>query len=169
MGTDMARSVFYSFEYKPDNARAAQVRNMGVVEGNQPARDNDWETITKGGDKAIEKWIDDQLNGKSCTVVLIGQTTAGRKWITHEIVTSWNKNKGVLGLYIHKLKNLSGLQSSKGGNPFDHVKLTKDETKLSSFVKCYDPPYSDSQQAYSYIRDNIAAWIEDAVSLRAKY
>ena len=29
----MKRQVFYSFYYKPDNVRASQVRNMGVVEG----------------------------------------------------------------------------------------------------------------------------------------
>ena len=28
----MARRVFFSFHYKPDNSRAAQVRNMGMVE-----------------------------------------------------------------------------------------------------------------------------------------
>jgi hypothetical protein len=54
---NMTRRVFYSFHYVPDNWRASQVRNMGAVEGNQPAKDNDWETVTKGGDKAIEKWI----------------------------------------------------------------------------------------------------------------
>ena len=32
----MARRTFYSFHYKPDNWRAAQVRNMGVIEGNRP-------------------------------------------------------------------------------------------------------------------------------------
>ena len=58
---------------------------MGVGEGNKPATDNDWETITKGGDKAIQRWIDDQLDGKSCNVVLIGENTAGRKWIKYEI------------------------------------------------------------------------------------
>ncbi len=39
----MARRAFYSFHYKPDNWRAAQVRNMGVIEGNLVASDNDWE------------------------------------------------------------------------------------------------------------------------------
>ena len=53
----MARRVFYSFHYKPDNWRASQVRNMGVIEGNRPASDNEWEKVTSGGDKAIEKWI----------------------------------------------------------------------------------------------------------------
>ena len=72
----MARKVFYSFHYNPDNWRASQVRNIGAIEGNQPAKDNDWETITKGGDKAIEKWIADQMSGRSCVVVLIGAGTA---------------------------------------------------------------------------------------------
>ena len=43
----MARRAFYSFHYIPDNWRASQVRNMGVVDGNKPATDNDWETIKK--------------------------------------------------------------------------------------------------------------------------
>ena len=61
----MARRVFYSFHYIPDCSRAAQVRNMGVLDGNQPASDNDWEAVKKGGDAAIKKWIDGQLDGKS--------------------------------------------------------------------------------------------------------
>jgi hypothetical protein len=35
----MARSVFYSFHYVPDNQRAAKVRSIGAVEGNKPAND----------------------------------------------------------------------------------------------------------------------------------
>ena len=69
----VTRRVFFSFHYKPDNSRAAQVRNMGLVDGNAPVSDNDWETVTKGGDAAIQKWIDGQIYGKSCAVVLIGQ------------------------------------------------------------------------------------------------
>ena len=66
----MTRRVFYSFHYAPDNWRASQVRNIGAIEGNEPAKDNDWETITKGGDKEIEKWISDQMDGRSCVVVV---------------------------------------------------------------------------------------------------
>lgn len=80
----MARKVFYSFHFKPDNWRASQVRNMGVIEGNAPVSDNEWEEIKKGGDEAIESWINDQLSGKSCAIVLIGENTAGRKWIEYE-------------------------------------------------------------------------------------
>jgi hypothetical protein len=51
----MARKVFYRFHYVPDNWRAAQVRNAGVVEGNVPVSDNDWEKITRGGEDAIKR------------------------------------------------------------------------------------------------------------------
>jgi len=86
----MPRKVFYSFHYIPDCARAAQIRNMGIVEGNPPASDNDWESVKKGGDAAIQRWIDGQLDGKSCAVVLIGAATAGRKWINYEITSAWD-------------------------------------------------------------------------------
>ena len=75
----MKRRSFFSFHYKPDAWRAAQVRNMGMVDGNNPVSDNDWETITQGGDAKIKKWIADQLDGRSCTIVLVGSNTAGRK------------------------------------------------------------------------------------------
>ena len=84
------RSCFYSFYYKRDNWRVAMVRNIGVVEGNKPASDNDWESITSSGDTAIKNWIASQLKGKSCVVVLVGTNTAGRKWIKHEIIKGWD-------------------------------------------------------------------------------
>ena len=79
----MARRAFYSFHYKPDASRAGQVRNIGVVEGNTPVSDNDWETVLKQAVAAIKKWMADQMHGRSCTVVLVGSNTAGRKWIKH--------------------------------------------------------------------------------------
>jgi hypothetical protein len=165
----MARRVFYSFHYKPDCARAAGVRNMGVVEGNKPATDNDWEAITEGGDKAIQDWIGDQLDGKSCNVVLIGENTAGRKWIKYEILAAWNSGKGVVGVYIHRLKDLDGNQSSKGRNPFEDFTVGKKKEELSSVLKAYNPPYSDSKDAYAYISENLADWIEEAIEIRDNY
>lgn len=163
----MARKAFYSFHYVPDNWRASQVRNIGVVEGNPPASDNDWETVKKGGDAAIQKWIDNQLNGRSCTIVLIGSETAQRKWIDYEIQTSWNNKKGVVGIHVHNLKNSAGTQSAKGVNPFAHFKMG--QTALSSIVKTYDPPYTDSKQAYEYISKNLSSWIEEAIKIRDAY
>jgi hypothetical protein len=163
----MARRAFYTFYYIPDNWRASLVRNMGVIEGNQPASDNDWETVKAGGDTAIKKWIDDQMYGKSVAIVLVGTNTAGRKWINYEIVSAWDNRKGVLGINVHNLKDSDGNQSSAGANPFDYITIGGTTNKLSSLVKTYNPPYSESKQVYNYINNNLAAWIEDAIQIRA--
>lgn len=160
----MARSVFYSFHYMPDNWRVAQVRNIGAIEGNKQATDNDWETVKKAGDQAIKNWIDGQLHRRSCTVVLIGSATAGRKWINYEIEKSWNDGKGVVGIHIHNLLDSQEKQSPKGRNPFDDFKIG--DRLLSSRVKTYDPPYLSSQNVYSHISDNIAEWVEEAIRIR---
>ncbi|MEP0828712.1 MAG: TIR domain-containing protein [bacterium] len=165
----MARRAFYSFHYAADNWRASQVRNMGIIEGNVPVSDNDWETIKKGGDTAIQNWIDNQLTGKSCTIVLIGEHTAGRKWIKYEIEKSWNEEKGILGIYIHNLKNKDGYQCTMGRNPFDDFTMNRNNRRLSSIVKAYNPPYSTSTMVYNYIRTNIAEWVEEAIYIRNNY
>lgn len=162
----MARMVFYSFHYKPDNWRASQVRNMGVIEGNRPCSDNDWETITQGGDEKIKKWIAEQLDGKSCAVVLIGANTAGRKWINHEIVKAWDDKKGVVGVYVHNLQNSDQQQSTKGDNPFASIKYGDSGKMLSSIVKAYDPPYSTSTSVYNHIKEKLATWVEEAITIR---
>jgi len=162
----MAQKVFYSFHYRPDSCRASQVRKMGAVEGNRPCSDNDWEIITRGGDDQIKKWIAEQLDGTSCVVVLIGTDTADRKWISHEIVTGWNGGKGVVGVYVHNLQDRGGQQSAKGENPFAFIKFGNSEEQLSSVVKTYDPPYLTSTAVYDYIKENLAAWVEEAITIR---
>jgi hypothetical protein len=142
---------------------------MGIIEGNSPVSDNEWESITKGGDDAIKKWISGQLDGKSCAIVLVGTDTAGRKWISYEISEAWNRNKGVVGIRIHRLKDSGQNQSSSGANPFGYVTLKKDNSPLSSVVKLYDPPYSESADVYSYIKKNISGWVEEAIEIRGKY
>lgn len=165
----MTRRVFYSFHYAPDSWRASQVRNMGILDGNLPATDNDWEAIKRGGDNAIRRWIDGQLQGRSCTVVLIGSQTAGRKWINYEIESSWNSNKGLVGVYIHNLRDSSLRQAYKGASPFDSFTINGRSLQLSSVVRAYDPPYTDSRLVYNYIHNNLASWIEEAIAIRARY
>ena len=168
----MARKAFYSFHYKPDNWRASQVGNMGVIEGNAPVSDNDWESITSKGDNAIQNWIDGQILGKSCTILLIGTNTAGRKWIKYEIEKTWNDGKGLLGIYIHNLKDRQGDQSTKGRNPFDDFNLKETilkGTTLSSIVKAYDPLYTASTDVYDHINRYLETWVETAIGIRAKY
>ena len=162
----MARKCFYSFHYKPDNWRVSKIRNIGVVEGNKPASDNDWETITGGGDKKIKEWIAAQMKGRTCTVILAGSNTADRKWINHEIIKSWDNGMGVLVIYIHNITDRSGKQCSKGSNPLYYVTHGPTKKRLSTIAKAYDPPRTTSKGVYSYIEDNIEDWIEEAIQIR---
>ena len=162
----MARRSFYSFHYKPDNWRAATVRSIGAIDGNKPATDNDWESVTKGGDDAIKRWIANQISGRSCTVVLVGTNTANRKWINYEIIKSWDDGMGVVGIYIHGLKNSEGNTSTQGSNPFDSIGYGNTGKKLSSIVKCYNPAGSNSQERYDWIAKHLANAVEEAVTIR---
>lgn len=162
----MARKCFYSFHYVADNWRASTIRNIGAIEGNQPVSDNDWESVTKGGSSAIEKWISDQMYGKSCTILLIGASTAGRKWIDHEIVKTWNDKKGIVGIYIHNLLDRNSKQSVKGANPLLGVHLGGGARSLATIAKAYDPPYSASTDVYKYISDNVEKWVDEAIAIR---
>lgn len=165
------RRTFFSFHYKPDAWRASQVRNMGVIEGNKPVSDNAWETITGGGDKKIREWIDGQLEGKSCAIVLIGANTAGRKWIDYEIKSAWNEGKGLLGVYVHNLEDQNEKQSGKGKNPFVGFEVATNGFKqaLSGVVTAYDPPFTTSKYVYADIKEKLARLVEDAIRIRGKY
>jgi MTH538 TIR-like domain (DUF1863) len=161
----MARKCFYSFHYKPDGWRASKVRNIGVIEGNQTVSDNDWEKITRGGDPAIERWIAEQMNGKSCNIVLIGAQTAGRKWINYEIIKAWNDKKGVFGIYIHNITNSNGDRSAKGSNPFRDITVGQ-KGSMADIVQTYDPPYIQSDAVYGYISKNVESWVDEAIKIR---
>lgn len=161
----MARRVFYSFYYQRDAWRASMVRNIGVVEGNSPASDNKWEEVKSGGDASIQRWIDEQLENRTCSIILIGTETASRRWVKYEIEKSWNSGKGMLGIRIHKLHDHNQQASVAGANPFDAFTLN-DGRKLSSLVKVYDPPYASSAEVYNYISANIGGWIETSIAAR---
>lgn len=162
----MAKRAFYSFHYKPDNWRASQVRNIGVIKGGKPVSDNDWEKVKKGGDASIKKWIKEQLKGKSVVIVLIGKNTSKRKWVKYEIKKAWKQGKSILGIYIHNLKDNDGNKTKKGKNPFKDITVKKQS--LSKIVKTYNPPSAKSKKAYNHINDNLSKWIEEAVKIREK-
>ncbi|WP_040364497.1 TIR domain-containing protein [Commensalibacter intestini] len=163
------RNCFYSFHYIPDNWRAGTIRSIGSIEGNEPTSDNDWEKIKNNGDKAIKDWINSQMDNKSCVIVLIGSETANRKWINYEITTGWNNQKGVVGIYIHGFLNKDRDPSYKGKNPFENITFNQSTKKLSSIVKCYDPPGADSKEKYKWISNNIAAIVEEAIRVRRNF
>ena len=160
------RQVFFSFEYGKDVWRASQIRNMGKVSNDSTFSDNDWEKVKSKNDADIKKWIDSQMEMRSCVIVLIGKTTSTRKWVKYEIEKAYELNKGIVGVYVHNLEDVFGDQTEKGSNPFDSV-FTNNGERLSKYVTCFDSDYSLSKNVYSDIFDNIEDLIEDAINNKA--
>jgi hypothetical protein len=149
----MARRVFFSFHYERDIWRASQVRNSWVT---KPDREEAgfwdaaaWEEVKKKGDEEIERWIRTQLNGTSVTAVLIGPETSSRKYVNYEIEQSWDKGNGLLGIFIHNMKDKNDKTEPKGSNPITAFGY--------SSIKTYDWV---NDKGY----DNFADWVEAAFS-----
>ena len=151
--------VFYSFHFDNDVFRVQQIRNMGMIDGNEPTSPNDWEQVKRGGNATIERWIDDNMKYRRCVVVLVGSETATRTWVKYEIKKAWLEKRGLLGIYIHNLKCPRTGVSSKGPNPFDN--WTVGHQSMSSLVSCYDPSTYDT---YGDISKNLEDWVQSAIA-----
>ena len=157
------RRVFYSFHYDNDVMRVQLIRNIGALEGNEPASVNKWEEVKYKGDRAIREWIDVNMANRSCLVVLIGSDTANRKWVNYEIEKAWADGKGVVGVYIDDVRCPRNGICRRGANPFSFFKFPNGRL-MSNVVKCYVP---NSLDAYNDIRNNIESWIEEAIYIRS--
>ena len=139
---------------------------MNALEGQTICSANAWEQVKRSGNAAIQKWIADQMYGKSCVVVLVGAETANRPWVIHEISKGWNDGKGVLGIRIDKLLNNNSQASVAGPNPFEKVTFTGTGRTLATVAPLKTPSGYDSKGVYASISDNIEQWIEDAIQIR---
>lgn len=161
----MARKTFFSFHFERDSWRAGQVRNSGQFKGEKAGflDKAEWEEVKKNGEQAIKSWIDQQLKGTSTTVVLIGKETSDRKYVNYEIEESAKKGNGLLGIYIHGVKDVNGRTDSKGKNPFDNWHYNQDGKKVY---------FSELYPTYDWIndngRDNLGKWIEEAAKKAGK-
>jgi len=156
----MARRVFFSFHYDRDVRRVVQVRNSWVVRKEheaQPFYDKaEFEEVKKrsGG---IEKWIEEQLKSTSVTVVLFGAETYDREWVRYEIKRSYQLNKGILAIDIHRIKDPQKGADVQGRNPLEYWHVTQNgrEVHFNEIYNTYDWGLDDG---YS----NMPRWIETA-------
>ncbi|WP_029084400.1 TIR domain-containing protein [Bradyrhizobium sp. th.b2] len=160
----MAKKSFLSFYYKDDSWRVSQIKNIGAVEEQPILSANAWEAIKDKGDDAIKEWIETNMRGRDCLIVLVGARTSGRRWVKHEIRRACERGMGVFGIYVHNLKDADGKQSTKGSDPFSGV--TVNNVSISSYAKMYDPPFSTSTYVYEHISENISDWIDNAIKAR---
>lgn len=162
----MARRVFYSFDHR-DSHRVARIKNINAVHGQTILQPNEWEKIRAKGNATVQRWIDDNMKNRGVVIVLIGERTSKRKWVKYEIKKGWTDGKALLGIYIHKLKDLQGNTTSKGANPFSQFHVNG--RLLSGIVDAKSCPYQGSASCYNYIAANIGEWVEDAVEIRRQY
>lgn len=140
----MARKVFFSFKYK-DVSRAMVVRNCWVTQGREAAGFIDaaaFEEVKRRGDAAIKRWIDNQLVGTTVTAVLVGEKTCSSRWVRYEIEKSIERNNGLLGIDISKIKDFKGATTERCG-------------RIPSGYKFY---FWNNEDGYK----NIGSWIERA-------
>jgi MTH538 TIR-like domain (DUF1863) len=158
----VARHTFFSFHYERDAWRAGQIRNSWVTRDYEASGFWDkakWEEVKRQGDAEIKAWIDRQLEGTSVTVVLIGAETSTRKYVDYEITQSWAKGNGLLGIYIHNVKDMSASTDIKGENPF--TKWTFQRSGNIVTIPTYDWVNDSGYQ-------NIGDWIESAAIAAAR-
>lgn len=153
----MAEKVFYSFHYHDDSQRVARIKQIGALEGQPLLDSNEWEKVEAGGDEAIKAYIDRHMADKTCLVVLVGERTSARRWVKYEIDKAWRDGLGVVAVYIHNMQDLAGNQTAKGSDPF---------AGRSAAGKVYDPPFTTSSYVYNHIKDNLPAWVDEAVRAR---
>jgi len=189
----MARRVFFSFHYERDVWRANVVRKIWVTKPDREAAGfidaAEFEEIQRQGDLAVKRWINSQLKGTSVTAVLIGAETYRRRWVRYEIIKSFDKGNGLLGIYIHKIKDKDEKTDFKGENPFEYVgvyigrdgKAEYRELRNGEWVRFEDYPgcsgnfdrkywtgkvYTFSHKTYDWVDDdgynNIGKWIEES-------
>ncbi len=140
----MARRVFFSFKYE-DVSRAMVVRNSWVTQGKEAAGfidAADFEKIKRQGDRAISNWIDNQLEGTSVTVVLVGSKTCTSRWVKYEIEKSIEKGNGLLGIDISKIEDMN----------------KKTTNRCGEMPKGYNFYLWDKNDGYA----NLGSWIEKA-------
>ena len=84
--------------------------------------------------------------------------------LNYEIENAWKKGKGIVGIYIHGLKDVFGEQANKGENPLKDFCIDKtfnyiakhtspadgNEINLSKVCKAYDTPYLSKQIVDSF-------------------
>ncbi len=146
----MTRKVFFSFKYD-DVHRAMNVRNSNVIGGVMKSGFIDkaeFEKVEREGNRAIQTWIDNQLNGTSVTVVLVGANTHKSKWVKYEIDQSIARGNGLLTIDISKVADMQG--------------ITTDCCSLR--VPGYKHHYWNKDDG----RANLGAWVEAAASAAGK-
>ena len=89
--------------------------------------------------------------------MLIGAETYERKWVTYEIMQSYKRGNGLLGVYIYQIKDQYEKSDHPGINPFERIYVEQAGKKVY---------FSGLYPTYYWFRDNgyssLGSWVEKA-------
>lgn len=151
------RKIFPSFQWE-DKWLVNQIINLpdiigvnsaGFVSGVPPetVRSSDW---------AIAKWIQSSMNGCSCLVLFVGETTYQSRWVRFELEEAKRLRMGSILVRLEGMKRRDGSICSCGRDPYEahglYGRFALNGYRINS---------------YSWLRncgkDNLGKWIDDAV------
>jgi hypothetical protein len=103
----LARYIFFSFSYEDvTNFKVNVVRNSWLLNNREDTfiDGSIWETQKTKNPNVIKELIDDGMHRTSITVLLIGESTANRRWVNYELVKSFERGNGILAININRIK-----------------------------------------------------------------
>ena len=138
----LVRNSFFSFHYTWDIWRANVIRICWYGRNREAAGFWDLSLWEKRKDKSESVILDKfsaSLQDADVTIVLIGKYTPERKWVLFEISESISRKNGLLGIYIHNIKNRYGETDDQGENPFKkfHINRGGYRVSFSEFIPTY--------------------------------
>ncbi|MBA7585541.1 hypothetical protein ES708_27525 [subsurface metagenome] len=89
--------------------------------------------------------------------MLIGTKTSNRDYVKYELEQSWKNGNGILGIYIHQMKDKYGKTDTKGDNSFGSI-----------FTSLYDDKkyFFERFPTYDWLDDDgynkLGDWVEAA-------
>ena len=133
----MTRRIFFSFAYEDvANFKVNVVRNNWLLKHKSESfvDGSIWENEKTKKDDHIKELINYGLAGTSVTCVLIGSSTANRRWVKYEIVKSFDKGNGILAVQINRIRGLVG-RTCRGINPLERLglQISKDGRQISFY------------------------------------
>lgn len=131
----MPRFSFFSFCYEDvKNFKVNVVRKSWLLKNSEDTfiDGSIWEKEKSKGVSVIKKLIEEGLKKTSATTVLIGDETANRRWVKYEIIKSFEKGNGILGVHINRIRGKDQSISARGLNPLDRLafQISEDGKKI---------------------------------------
>src|SRR5688500_12662722 len=143
----MPRHALFTFHRERDRWRADQVRKAWIERDTSEVGFPDpaeWNELLDQGDEAIDAWIDQQLEGTTVTVVLVGAETAEQDHVLSEIEKSYARGNGLVVIFINGMLDQNDKRDKKGANPLADFQVDHDRVKV---------PLAKLYPAYDWITD----------------